>query len=99
MKEAGAHIIGSNCGNGIADMIHIVKAIRKADADIPVMIQANAGKPEYVDGKTIFRETPESMASYIPELIKAGANIIGGCCGTTPEHIREIGAVVKEEIH
>jgi len=98
MKEAGAHIIGSNCGNGIADMIHIVRAIRKADADIPVMIQANAGKPEYIDGKTIFRETPESMASYIPELIKAGASIIGGCCGTTPEHIREIGGVVKKEI-
>lgn len=98
MKEAGAHIIGSNCGNGIADMIHIVKAIRKADEVIPVMIQANAGKPEYIDGKTTFRETPESMASYIPELIKAGANIIGGCCGTTPEHIRQIGAVVKGEI-
>ncbi len=98
MKEAGAHIIGSNCGNGIADMIHIVKAIRKADAHIPVMIQANAGKPEYVDGKTIFRESPESMATYIPELIKAGANIIGGCCGTTPEHIRQIGVVVKGEI-
>jgi len=98
MKEAGAHIVGSNCGNGIADMIHIVRAIRKADADIPVMIQANAGKPEYIDGKTIFRETPESMASYIPELIKAGASIIGGCCGTTPEHIREIGGVVKKEI-
>jgi len=98
MKEAGAHIIGSNCGNGIADMIHIVRAIRKADADIPVMIQANAGKPEYIDGLTIFRETPESMASYIPELIKAGASIIGGCCGTTPEHIREIGGVVKKEI-
>jgi len=98
MKEAGAHIIGSNCGNGIADMIHIVKAIRKADAHIPVMIQANAGKPEYVDGKTIFRESPESMATYIPELIKAGANIIGGCCGTTPEHIREIGRMVQNKI-
>ena len=65
MKTAGAHIIGSNCGNGIADMIHIVKAIRAADKEIPVMIQANAGKPEYIDGKTIFRETPEIMASYI----------------------------------
>ena len=58
------------------------------------MIQANAGIPEYIDGKTVFRESPELMASFIPELIKAGASIIGGCCGTTPEHIRQIGKVL-----
>ena len=91
MKEAGAHIIGSNCGNGIEDMIGIVKAIRAVDNKIPIMIQANAGVPELIDGKTVFRESPEMMASFVPELIKAGVNIIGGCCGTTPEHIREIG--------
>lgn len=94
MKEAGAHIIGSNCGNGIEDMIGIVKAIRAADNKIPVMIQANAGVPELIDGKTVFRESPEMMASFVPELIKAGANIIGGCCGTTPDHIREIGRIL-----
>jgi 5-methyltetrahydrofolate--homocysteine methyltransferase len=91
MKEAGAHIIGSNCGNGIEDMIGIVKNIRATDKNIPVMIQANAGIPELIDGKTIFRESPELMASFIPELIRAGVNIIGGCCGTTPDHIREMG--------
>lgn len=94
MKEAGAHIVGSNCGNGIEDMIGIVKAIRKTDNKIPVMIQANAGTPMLIDGETVFRESPEMMASFIPELIKAGANIIGGCCGTTPEHIRAIGRVL-----
>ena len=94
MKEAGAHIVGSNCGNGIEDMIGIVKAIRAIDNKIPVMIQANAGIPEFIDGKTVFRESPEMMASFIPELIKAGANIIGGCCGTTPEHIMAIGKVL-----
>jgi 5-methyltetrahydrofolate--homocysteine methyltransferase len=91
MKEAGAHIIGSNCGNGIKDMIGIVRAIRATDKNIPVMIQANAGTPEYIDGKTVFRESPEMMASFVPQLIEAGANIIGGCCGTTPEHIRKMG--------
>lgn len=91
MKEAGAHIIGSNCGNGIIDMIDIVKAIRVIDKNIPVMIQANAGIPEYIDGKTVYRESPEMMASFVPQLIEAGVNIIGGCCGTTPEHIRQIG--------
>jgi 5-methyltetrahydrofolate--homocysteine methyltransferase len=98
MKEAGAHIVGSNCGNGIEDMIGIVKAIRDIDNNIPVMIQANAGIPELIDGKTIFRESPEMMTSFIPELIKAGANIIGGCCGTTPEHIRQIGKVLGKKV-
>jgi len=94
MKEAGAHIVGSNCGNGIEDMIGIVKAIRAVDYKIPVMIQANAGIPEFIDGKTVFRESAEMMASFIPELIKAGANIIGGCCGTTPEYIIAMGKVL-----
>lgn len=91
MKEAGADIVGSNCGNGIEDMIGVVKAIRAVDSHIPVIIQANAGLPELIDGKTVYRETPAIMASFVPGLIKAGANIIGGCCGTTPEHIRQIG--------
>ena len=91
MKAAGAHIVGSNSGNGIRDMISIVTEIRAVDRNIPVIIQANAGLPEYIDGKTVFRESPEMMASYIPDLLKEGANIIGGCCGTTPEHIREMG--------
>ena len=92
MKEAGAHIIGSNCGNGIRGMIDIVRLIRSADDRIPVIIQANAGLPELIDGRTIFQESPEMMASYVPDLIKAGVNIIGGCCGTTPAHIK---AMVK----
>ena len=94
MLKAGAHIIGSNCGNGIEDMIGIVRAVRGADNNIPVMIQANAGVPELIEGKTVFRESPEMMASFVPELIKAGVNIIGGCCGTTPEHIKAIGRVL-----
>jgi 5-methyltetrahydrofolate--homocysteine methyltransferase len=91
MKEAGAHIIGSNCGNGISDMIGIALAIRSADDTIPVIIQPNAGIPELIDGRTVYRESPGMMASLVPDLIKARVNIIGGCCGTTPDHIREIG--------
>jgi len=94
LKGAGAQIIGSNCGNGIEDMIGIVKEIRATDQKIPIIIQANAGIPELIDRKTLFRETPEMMASYVPGLIKAGANIIGGCCGTTPAHISAIGKVL-----
>jgi 5-methyltetrahydrofolate--homocysteine methyltransferase len=94
MKEAGAHIVGSNCGNGIEDMIGVVKEIRKTDSEIPVMIQANAGAPEFIEGVTVYRETPDLMVSFLPELIKAGANIIGGCCGTTPEHIRAMAKAI-----
>jgi len=95
MKEAGAHVIGSNCGNGMAQMAGIVKAIRAADKEIPVIIQANAGLPELAGTKTVYRETAEIMASYVPELVAAGVNIIGGCCGTTPEHIRAIGSKIR----
>jgi len=94
MKMAGAHVVGSNCGNGIEDMVGIVKAIRAIDKNIPVIIQANAGIPELINGKTVFRESPELMASFVTELIKAGVNIIGGCCGTTPEHIRAMRKVL-----
>lgn len=88
--SAGADIIGANCGNGMEDMVGIVKEIRKTNPSIPVLIHANAGVPEYMDGKTVFKESPEVTASFIPALIKAGANTIGGCCGTTPEHIKKI---------
>jgi 5-methyltetrahydrofolate--homocysteine methyltransferase len=94
MKEAGAHIVGSNCGNGIEEMIDIVNAIRSVDKNIPVLIQANAGTPVLVDGITVYRESPDMMASFVPGLLKAGANIIGGCCGTTPEHIREMARML-----
>jgi len=94
--EAGVDIIGANCGTGIKNMIGIVKEIRTISADIPVLIHANAGAPIYQDGKTVFPETPLQMAGYLDVLIDAGANIIGGCCGTTPEHIRVIADLIKK---
>jgi 5-methyltetrahydrofolate--homocysteine methyltransferase len=95
IKDAGADIIGANCGNGIEGMIEIVREIRAADPDIPVLIHANAGLPRYEEGKTVFPESPEEMASFVPSLVRAGASIIGGCCGTTPEHIRLICDALK----
>jgi 5-methyltetrahydrofolate--homocysteine methyltransferase len=94
MTEAGAHVVGSNCGNGIREMIGVLDSIRKADTTIPVIIQPNAGMPRLVDGKTVFQESPEMMASFIPEMLTRKVNIIGGCCGTTPDHIREIGKMI-----
>jgi len=94
--DAGAELIGANCGNGIKDMVSIVKEIRANNADIPVLIHANAGMPIYKDGKTVFPETPEEMANVAGDLIAAGANIIGGCCGTTPDHIHKLVEVVRK---
>lgn len=95
LTAAGAHIIGANCGNGIENMIGIVKEIRKVNKSIPILVHANAGAPVYQDGKTIFPETPEQMVRFVKTLTDAGANIVGGCCGTTPEHIRKIAACCR----
>lgn len=89
LEKAGADIIGTNCGNGIGPMVDIVREMREYSSKL-ILVHANAGIPELIDGKTCFRETPEDMAEKVPALINAGANIIGGCCGTTPEHIRAI---------
>jgi 5-methyltetrahydrofolate--homocysteine methyltransferase len=96
ITEAGATIIGANCGNGVERMVDIVEAIREVNKTIPVLVHANAGMPIYEEGKTIFPETPEQMAGFVNRLIDAGANIVGGCCGTTPEHIRLIVEIVKK---
>ncbi len=90
LLDAGASVVGTNCGNGMAGMIPVVEEIRRTHPRVPILVQANAGMPLYRDGKTLFPESPDEMASYVPELILAGASIIGGCCGTTPEHIASI---------
>jgi 5-methyltetrahydrofolate--homocysteine methyltransferase len=92
--DAGADIIGTNCGNGIERMVEIVREIRKA-TDAPILVHANAGLPVYIDGKDVFPETPEEMANLAPAIVAAGANIIGGCCGTTPAHMRAMGDAVQ----
>jgi len=94
--DAGADLIGANCGNGIADMIGIVEEIRSINTEIPVLVHANAGLPHYHDGQTIFPETPEEMSGLVPKIIAAGANIIGGCCGTTPDHICRVREMVDK---
>ncbi len=92
--DAGAELLGANCGNGIAGMVGIVEEIRKANPDIPILVHANAGMPVYQDGETVFPEKPEEMAALVSKIIAAGANIIGGCCGTTPDHICKVREVV-----
>ena len=92
--DAGAELLGANCGNGIAGMVGIVEEIRKANPEIPILVHANAGMPVYRDGETVFPEKPEEMAALVSKIIAAGANVIGGCCGTTPDHICKVREVV-----
>lgn len=96
MGAAGADIIGANCGNGMERMIEIVRKLRAAAPDMPILVHANAGLPKNVNGVDIFPENPAEMAARVPMLIEAGANIIGGCCGTTPEHIRAIKRMLNQ---
>ncbi len=92
LAAAGTDVVGANCGHGIAGMVEICTRLR-AVTDQPIWIKANAGLPEMIEGKTVYRQTPEEFAAYVPALLEAGAAFIGGCCGTTPDFIR---AVVKK---
>ncbi|MFQ5822941.1 MAG: homocysteine S-methyltransferase family protein [bacterium] len=89
LQKAGADIIGSNCGNGIVNMIKIAREYRK-NTTFPIIIQSNAGQPETKGGMLIYPETAEYFAEKTQDLIDAGVSIIGGCCGTTPDYIRAI---------
>lgn len=93
LAEAGADIIGSNCGNGIDNMIAVAKQLRQFIV-LPILIRSNAGIPRIEDGEAVYPETPEFMAARCRELIELDVKIIGGCCGTTPAHITAIKRVV-----
>lgn len=93
LVEAGADIVGSNCGNGIDAMIEIAREFT-AHASVPVIIQSNAGVPENRAGTVVYPESPEFMAERVPRLIDLGVAIVGGCCGTGPDHIRALRAAI-----
>ena len=93
MQEAGAHVVGSNCGNGIDNMVDIARRMR-TETDSFLLIHSNAGIPAMREGQIIYPESPEYMAERFQELADIGVNIIGGCCGTGPEHIRALAAAV-----
>lgn len=93
MEKAGADIIGSNCGSGAEVMVEIAREFRRV-SKLPIAIQSNAGLPVAADSGLVYPETPEFFAEKTVELLKLGVQIIGGCCGTGPEHIRAIRKAV-----
>ena len=95
LLDTGADVVGANCGDVLASMMpDLIRQMKEAGAEL-VVVEPNAGAPKIIEGKTVFPQTPQEMAESVPEIIEAGANVIGGCCGTTPDHIRLIAEIVK----
>jgi methionine synthase I (cobalamin-dependent) len=89
LTRAGANVLGSNCGNGCENMIEICREFRR-HSELPLAARPNAGLPLTKEGRTVYDESPEFMADKARELIAAGVGVLGGCCGTTPEHTRAL---------
>ncbi len=94
LTEAGADLIGCNCGIGIDHYIVVAGRLRAA-TDKPIWVKANAGMPEIEDNKVVYRMKPEEFGEKVKLLVKAGANIVGGCCGTSPEFIAAIRKAIR----
>jgi 5-methyltetrahydrofolate--homocysteine methyltransferase len=97
MQEQGADIVALNCGTGM-DMSRALAALQRyrATTDLPVMVQPNAGQPKLIDMKVVYDETPEQMVCGVAPLLEAGVNILGACCGSTPDHIRAFRVAMDE---
>ncbi|MAE59779.1 MAG: methionine synthase [Planctomycetaceae bacterium] len=94
LDEAGADVVGSNCGIAIEQMIEIIAAMRSA-TEKPILTHVNAGIPTIVKGEIVYPDTPEHMASLMGDLVSAGADVVGGCCGSGPDHIRAFVKAIR----
>ncbi|HCK53309.1 MAG TPA: methionine synthase [Planctomycetaceae bacterium] len=95
LAEAGADVVGSNCGIAIGDMIEVIAAMRGV-TDLPILTHVNAGIPSIVSGEIVYPDEPEFMAEQMRKVIEAGANIVGGCCGTGPAHVRAFSLLLRD---
>lgn len=93
LAQAGADAIGANCGQGIEGFVQITARLRAA-TELPIWIKPNAGLPEIIEGRTVYAQTPAKFAEIAAQVLDAGAHFIGGCCGTTPEFIRCLRAML-----
>jgi 5-methyltetrahydrofolate--homocysteine methyltransferase len=93
---AGADIVGANCGTALAldDYVELARQIVRAAGNAAVMVQPNAGSPRTINGRTVYDATPGQMAATAAQLLAAGVRVVGGCCGTTPEHLAAISRAV-----
>ena len=95
--DAGADIVGANCGTSLSldDYVELAKQLVKAAGQTPVIVQPNAGSPQTVDGKLKYFATPDEMAGLAKRLVACGVRVVGGCCGTTPAHLRAIAKAIR----
>ena len=96
LEEYGADVIGANCGTGPEDMANIIREMSEATSRF-LLAKPNAGLPRLEGDKTVYPESPEGMAAKIRPLVTLGVRILGGCCGTTPEHLLEIAKTIRED--
>ena len=96
LTDAGADVIGTNCGEIDPIQMASIVSLLKSETDLPILTQPNAGKPELIEDKTVFKMTPEPFAQGIAECLRAGAQLVGGCCGTTPQHIRTVAEMLNK---
>jgi 5-methyltetrahydrofolate--homocysteine methyltransferase len=94
LAGAGADVIGTNCGQGIDGFISVCKRLRAA-SKLPIWIKPNAGLPELKEGLPTYSLTPNGFASRVPDLLAAGASFVGGCCGTNPNFIHAMAAILE----
>ena len=97
-EEAGASLIGANCGTGVEDYVPLAPILRQLTS-LPLWVKANAGIPQIVAGKVTYPLTAEQYASYVPALVSAGVDVIGGCCGTDPGFVRQVACKVSDRRH
>ena len=90
----GADAIGGNCGNGPDELVPVIAKMHAARPDVVLVAKSNAGMPELVEMRAVYRAEPEVMAAQVIEMREAGAMIVGGCCGSTPDHLRAIAAAI-----
>lgn len=96
-KSMGASFVGANCGAGIETFAHIAELFAQCGDEVPIWVKGNAGKPIVDDnGKTVFKATPDVYEHAVPVLLKAGAKFIGGCCGSSPAHIKAVAETMKK---
>ena len=96
LSAAGADLLGANCGNGVEIVVEVISQMRSLTS-LPLLAQPNAGLPEIIENRIVYKETPQSMAKKMREILDVGANIIGGCCGTTPDHIRAFKKLLNKK--
>jgi 5-methyltetrahydrofolate--homocysteine methyltransferase len=95
LQKLGVQALGANCGKSFDMTLEAVEAMRRVTPNIPLIVKPNAGTPRMVEGEVVYDATPADMADYARQYVARGARIVGGCCGSTPDHIAAIARAVR----